>query len=332
MEHSGITKISTFIFSCVLIFGCINNKKLKKSVAKKPNIVQYRTPQFNADSAYSFIQKQVDFGPRVPNSDGHKKCGNYLVNTFQQYGAEVFLQEDVVQRYDGLDMYMKNIIASYNVDAYKRVLLCAHWDTRFMADYDTNKVNSPIIGANDGGSGVGVLLEIARQININPINIGVDIILFDVEDQGQPNSDSNIVKDSWCLGSQYWSKNPHEKNYFAEYGILLDMVGAENAQFTKEGASIYYAPKIVDKVWDIAHKIGFSSYFSLDKTAPIIDDHIYINNLIHIPTIDIVEYDINTHNKFNQHHHRHSDDIEIIDVKTLKAVGQTVLEVLYSEK
>tara|TARA_B100000579_G_scaffold429969_1_gene442600 strand:- start:963 stop:1958 length:996 start_codon:yes stop_codon:yes gene_type:complete len=330
MEQNGIIKISLVIFLC-LIMGCFNDQNVIEPNDKKSSVIKIKTPQFNADSAYAFIQKQVDFGPRVPNSDGHKNCANYLVNSFKRYGAEVVVQEDIVQRYDGLDMMMKNIIASYNVNAYKRVLLCAHWDTRFMADYDSIMVSEPIIGANDGGSGVGVLLEIARQINLHPFDLGVDIVLFDVEDQGQPNGDINIVKDSWCLGSQYWSKTPHEKNYFADYGILLDMVGAKNAQFTKEGASIYYAPKIVDKVWSVAQKNGFSSYFSLNQTDPIIDDHIYINNLIHIPTINIVEHDFNTHNKFNENHHKHSDNMDIIDIKTLKAVGQTVMEVLYSE-
>ena len=331
MGLTGIIKSSLILILICFFFSCSNEKKIVKTQNKEQILSSIITPTFNADSAYAYIQKQVDFGPRVPNTVGHKECAQYLIESFKRFGASVEVQEDVVQRYDGLDMNMKNIIASYNPNEYRRILLCAHWDTRFMADFDKTNINQPIIGANDGGSGVGVLLEIARQINSNPINIGVDIILFDVEDQGQPNGDINIVKDSWCLGSQYWSKQPHEKNYFADYGILLDMVGAKDAKFTKEGASVYYASKVVDEVWSIARNNGFSEFFISQKTDPIIDDHIYINNLINIPTINIVEHDATTHNKFNKHHHKQSDDMQIIDRKTLNAVGQTVLEVLYSE-
>ena len=331
MGQIGIIKSSLLLILICFLFSCSNEKKLVKTQNKEQVLSSIITPTFNADSAYAYIQKQVDFGPRVPNTVGHKKCAQYLIESFKRFGAIVEVQEDIVQRYDGLDMNMQNIIASYNPNEYRRILLCAHWDTRFMADFDKTNINQPIIGANDGGSGVGVLLEIARQINSNPINIGVDIILFDVEDQGQPNGDINIVKDSWCLGSQYWSKQPHEKNYFADYGILLDMVGAKDAKFTKEGASMHYASKVVDKVWNIARNNGFSEFFISQITDPIIDDHIYINNLIHIPTINIVEHDATTHNKFNKHHHKQSDDMRIIDRKTLNAVGQTVLEVLYSE-
>ena len=131
------------------------------------------------------------------------------------------------------------------------------------------------------------------------------------------------------MGSQYWSNNPHIEDYFADFGILLDMVAGENAKFTKEGVSRQFASRIVDETWGVAGSIGFANYFVNEKTPPIIDDHLYVNNLIHIPTINIVEYDANTHNRFNAHHHKHSDNMEIIDHNTLKAVGQTVLEVLY---
>ena len=330
MVHNGIIKNSLIILMFFLL-SCANEQRSVQEIKKTKDLISIIVPQFNADSAYHYIQTQVQFGPRAPNSIGHKKCADYLINSFKNFGADVILQEDLVKRYDGLNMNMKNIIASYNSDAYKRILLCAHWDTRFMADYDSINTNSPIIGANDGGSGVGVLLEIARQINLHPINIGVDIILFDVEDQGQPSGDVNTIADSWCLGSQYWSKDPHQKNYFANYGILLDMVGAKNAKFTKEGASVYYAEKVVDKVWTVASKNGFSDFFISQKTDPIIDDHLYINDLIHIPTINIVEHDAGSHNKFNKNHHKHSDNMNIIDTRTLYAVGQTVLEVLYLE-
>ena len=328
MARLGIIKTS-----CIILIGLVSCINDKKSIEQKKEFKKHiATPSFDSDSAYIYIQKQVKFGPRVPNSLAHENCYNYLVDNLNRFGANVQTQNESVKRYDGLQMNMKNIIGSFNKNHYKRILLCAHWDSRFTADNDVKDINKPILGANDGGSGVGVLLEIARQISLNPIDLGVDIIFFDVEDQGHPNNAINPVAHSWCLGSQYWSMNPHEENYFAEYGILLDMVGGKDAKFTKEGVSVQFASRIVDEVWSIASNNGFSNFFVSEKTPPIIDDHLYINNLIHIPTINIVEYDPNTHNRFNAHHHKHSDNMDIIEKTTLHAVGQTVLEVLYNEQ
>ena len=326
MVRLGVIKLSFLFFA---FCGCVNKQEEHVSVLAKKTIIT--APVFDADSTYAHIERQVGFGPRVPNTAAHLQCYNYLVQTFQRYGANVVTQSDVVQRYDGVNMDMKNIIASYNNESYKRILLCAHWDSRFIADNDIMNKDKPILGANDGGSGVGVLLEVARQLHLNPIDIGIDIVLFDVEDQGEPSGTVATNTHSWCLGSQYWSHTPHVNNYFADFGILLDMVGGENAQFTKEGVSKTFASRILERVWNIAAKNGFSNFFISKETPPIIDDHLYINNIIHIPTINIVEYDPNTHNRFNKHHHKHSDNMDIIDKKTLKAVGQTVLEVIYQE-
>ena len=330
MVQLGIIRNSTLLLFLFLFLSCVDKQQTNKQTNFVPTAID--VPKFNVDSAYSYIQKQVDFGPRVPNTIEHEQCANYLARKLERFGANIIVQEAVVNRYDGVNMNMKNIIGSFNSEAYKRILLCAHWDTRFIADNDTIDVAKPIMGANDGGSGVGVLLEIARQIQMSPLEIGVDIIFFDVEDQGQPNGAFNkSSSDSWCLGSQYWAKNPHETNYFADYGILLDMVAGENARFTREGVSEKFASRIVDKVWQMGRKVGFSNFFVDEKTPGIIDDHLYINSIIHIPTINIVEYDNSTHNRFNKHHHKHSDNMSIIDKTTLHAVGQTVLGVLYNE-
>ena len=329
MNQRGIIK-SSFIILFIIFFGCSNKNITTKSNTSK-SVSSLIVPKFNSDSAYLYIETQVNFGPRVPNTKEHLECYKYLVSSFNRFGADVITQSEGVKRYDGVTMNMKNIIASFNPDANKRILLCAHWDTRFLADNDSINIESPILGANDGGSGVGVLLEIARQIQLNPINLGLDIILFDVEDQGPPSYVEIGESNTWCLGSQYWSLNPHVKNYFADYGILLDMVGAKDAKFSREGVSERFASRILDKVWGIAHNNGFSRFFIPQKTPPIIDDHLYINNIIHIPTINIVEYNDTTHNRFNAHHHKHSDNIDIIDKNTLNAVGQTVLEVIYRE-
>ena len=211
-------------------------------------------------------------------------------------------------------------------------MLCAHWDTRPFADQDSLRSNEPIDGANDGGSGVGVLLEIARLLKSTPPNIGVDIILFDTEDQGRPEYDTRPGEEhTYCLGSRYWGNNPHEDGYAPAYGILLDMVGAKNATFAMEGVSMMNAGVQTQKVWDTANQLGYGKHFIYKKTRPITDDHTYINLLTDIPTMDIIQYESTTTTNFGEFWHTHLDSLPIIDKSTLKAVGQTVVQVIYNE-
>ena len=317
------------IITILLFIGCSTEpKKKKKNISK----VKIEVPIFNADSAYSFVEKQVSFGSRVISSKGWENCSIWLEKKLKSYTPDVIVQEAPITTYDGKKHTLNNIIASFSVEKNNRVALFAHWDSRHIADHDTENQNKPILGANDGGSGVGVLIELARQFSIKNPKIGVDIILFDAEDYGQPeNSQFPIMEDSWCLGSQYWGKNLHKENYFARYGILLDMVGAKDATFRHEQISSYYAPNILQKVWRKANQLGFSNYFVFKDAKQIIDDHYYINQLTGIPTIDIIEYDPATKTNFNQHWHTHKDDMNNIDRTTLNAVGKTLIEVIYTE-
>ncbi len=284
-----------------------------------------KVPSFNADSAYAYIQKQVDFGFRVPGTPEQKACADWLAAKSRTFADRVIVQEATVKVHTGKEVPMYNIIASFNPDAKERILLCAHWDTRPIADQDNERQDEPIVGANDGGSGVGVLLEIARQLKATPVSYGIDIIFFDVEDYGVSGAD-----DSYCLGSQYWGKTPHVPNYTAKYGILLDMVGAGDAIFLKEQISLAYAKPIVDKVWKKAQDLGFGSYFSNEVTpSPITDDHYYVNDLRKIPTIDIIHY--TNEGNFGDFWHTHDDDMNIINKSTLKVVGKTLMHILYEE-
>jgi len=315
----------------LLFIGACTSAPQQKTNAKKSK-TKVVAPTFNVDSAYSFIEQQVGFGPRALSSKGWKDCGLWLENKLKTYTSNVILQEAPVTTYDGKNHTLKNIIASFSPDKNNRIALFAHWDTRPIADHDTKNQDSPILGANDGGSGVGVLIELARQFRLKPPKIGVDIILFDAEDYGQPeNSNYPVMQDSWCLGSQYWSKNPHKANYYARFGILLDMVGGKNATFYLEANSTFYANSTLQKVWKKAHKLGFTKHFIYQKSPQILDDHYYVNTLAAIPTIDIIEYSPLTKNNFNKHWHTHGDDMNNINRNTLKAVGQTVIEVIYNE-
>jgi len=315
----------------LFLASCQNDADKPKHVDLPVDPVQtVPTPDFNADSAFQFVKKQVDFGPRVPNSDAHAKCASWLEQKFKSYKADVIIQQGEAKAFDGTVLKMKNIIAQWNTAKQNRILLTAHWDTRPFADQDKTDVNKPIDGANDGGSGVAVLLEIGRQFAASQPNIGVDIILFDAEDYGQPDGGMQQQQtNSYCLGSQYWATNKHKQDYAPRFAINLDMVGAPNATFTMEGVSMQYASHVVKKVWDTALRIGYSSYFVYEQTNPITDDHYYINTLTDIPAINIIHYDPATKYHFPSVWHTHNDNIHNIDPKTLKAVGQTLLEVVY---
>jgi hypothetical protein len=320
-----------FLFILIVFAGCSSEPQPKKTNPKKPK-AKIEIPTFNADSAYYYVEKQVSFGPRVISSKAWENCAIWLENKFLQYTPNVVVQEAPTTTYDGKQHTLKNIIASFSPEKNNRIALFAHWDSRHIADHDTENQDNPILGANDGGSGVGVLIELARQFSIKNPKIGIDIILFDAEDYGQPeNSGYPIMQDSWCLGSQHWSKNPHKANYFARYGILLDMVGGKDATFKHEEFSRYFASNILQKVWRKANRLGYGNYFLFENSNQVLDDHYYVNTILGIPTIDIIEHDHSTETNFNKHWHTHADDMNNIDKNTLKAVGQTLLEVLYRE-
>ena len=322
------------ILSIILLFltSCSTETKEQINSSSKKSKLKTHVPDFNSDSAYHYIEKQVSFGPRVISSQSWENCAAWLEKKFNQYTSTVIVQEAQTMTYDGKNHTLKNIIASFSPEKNNRIALFAHWDSRHIADHDTVNTNKPILGANDGGSGVGVLIELARQFSKKEPRIGIDIILFDAEDYGQPeNSKYPIMKESWCLGSQYWGKNVHTPNYYARYGILLDMVGAKDATFYHEELSAYFAQNILNKVWGKAHQIGYGSHFVYQSSPQIMDDHYYVNTLTGIPTIDIIEYDPTTKNNFNKHWHTHADDMNNINRETLKAVGQTLMEVIYEE-
>lgn len=299
----------------------------------QPPVTTSKAPTFEADSAYAYVANQVSFGPRVPNSKAHKQCGDYLAAELTRFGAQLYVQEANLKAYDGTLLEARNLIGSYNPEQSKRVLLFAHWDSRPYSDHDPDPANlrKPLEGADDGASGVGVLLEIARQLGQQAPNIGVDILFCDAEDYGTPEFVDDYQPDTWCLGSQFWAKNPHVKNYKAEFGILLDMVGGKGATFFREFQSIRSAAPIVEMVWSKARDLGYGKYFINADGGAITDDHQYVISGRGIPSIDIINYDPDTETGFASYWHTQKDNMDNIDRETLKAVGQTVLEVIYNQ-
>lgn len=315
-----------FAISLLFLASCHNEKKQtpEAPVENKPAVV---VPDFNADSAYSYVKAQVDFGPRVPNTKSHVSCGDFLIEKMKTFSKDVYVQSGVLKAYDGTNLKFRNIITAFNPQAKRRVILFAHWDTRPWADQDSIDPKKPSLGADDGGSGVGVLMEMARLLRAKQPNIGVDLAFFDAEDWGKEGGGPE-AEDSYALGTQYWAKNPHVQGYSAEFGILLDMVGAKDAQFRYEGMSYERASSVVDNVWAKAASLGYSNFFLHQDGGWVTDDHVYVNEA-GIPAIDIINTRINERSGFAPHWHTHADNMNIIDRATLKAVGQTLLSVVY---
>lgn len=283
--------------------------------------------EFNADSCYSYLANQVAFGPRVPNTKAHKECAKYLVSTLESFADTVITQDVNLTAFDGTKLESRNIIASFNPASKNRIMLCAHWDSRPVCDEDPNAENhkTPVLGANDGASGVAVLMELARCFAVSKPNVAVDIVLFDSEDYG-----NSSVEHSYCLGSQYWARNPHTPNYRARFGILLDMVGGAGARFDKDVVSMHFASDVVNGVWKTAADMGYASLFSNEMGGSLIDDHYYVNMLSGIPCIDIIDY--TKDEGFPVTWHTVNDNLENIDKTVLNAVGKVLSNYIYNLK
>ena len=329
-------KILTPVLAFSLFYGCQSSTTENSITDEKEAPIHIITPDFDSESAYDKVKQQLEFGVRVPNTQGHTKCGDWMVDALKGFDLEVEEQNFEAFSFEGKALRARNIIGSYNPEATKRILLAAHWDTRAVADQDSERKLQPIPGANDGASGVAILLQIAEDISKadSKPNIGIDYVFFDAEDGGKPESfQGNPLNDygGYLMGSEYWAKNPHKENYSAFYGVLLDMVGGFDATFHKDKISMRVAPSIVNKIWNTAASKGYGSLFLPSQGGDILDDHIPVIQHREIPMIDIIDQKINGDQTFYKHWHKHSDDINAIDKNTLEAVGETLLLTLYNE-
>lgn len=316
----------------ITLTACNNSSDKNSKPIEQVDYASVDIPDFVADSAYRYVAEQLAFGPRVPGTKEHKQCAQYLTSKMQQWADTVYVQDFNTVLWDGKTVKGTNIIASFDSDNTNRVLLAAHWDSRAYADHDPNSDNhkKPILGANDGASGVGVLMEMARNMKVKRPEVGVDIIFFDVEDQGIPEFENSYKDNTWCLGSQYWAATPHVMFYRAKYGILLDMVGNTNPRYTKEEVSRTFALGLMNRVWDVANQLGYASAFVNENTPAILDDHLYVNQIAAIPMVDIVQNQMGV--SFFEHWHTMNDNMDVIDKQALEQVAHVVLTVVYSEK
>lgn len=321
---------------CLTLISCGNNGDQTNGQDADQNGTEVQAPPkvnvpaFHPDTAYAYVAAQVAFGPRVPGTAAQRKCADWMQARLNATCDTVYRQETRVKVGDGKELPCINLIGAIHPAAQRRILLLAHWDSRPWADEDTKDKDKPILAADDGASGVAVLLELARVLKGNPLpeSLGIDILFVDVEDYGK----TEWGEDSYCLGTQYWAHNPHVPGYKANFGILLDMVGARDARFPMEMSSTQFAPDVQQRVWQAAARAGFSSYFLAKSSGSgVTDDHIYVNKIARIPTIDIINLNDARMGTFAPHWHTHADGMEIIDKNVLQAVGQTLLQVLFEE-
>ena len=328
---------SSIIRFCYLTFAIIAFVILPQGCqedSKKPspenevtvNRTKRSIPPFDGNRAYANIQAQLDFGFRVPGTEAHTQVIEWITNEMEKNGAKVIQQKFKADFLSEKNVQCTNIMAQLHPERTERVLLAAHFDSRMVAEKDDERQDEPIPGADDGGSGVAVMIELARIVNEQGIDIGVDFLFFDAEDQGDPD-----VHDNWALGSKFWSNNLAPKNYTAEFGILLDMVGSKNASFGREGNSLKYARNLQSKIWKLAQSMGYSDYFQDFITGGVMDDHVFVNENAKIPMVDIINISPDDRRSFGEYHHTHEDNMDIISKRTLRVVGQVVLAVLYNQ-
>jgi Iap family predicted aminopeptidase len=280
-------------------------------------------PQFDPTQAFRYLTTQTDFGPRNPGSAGHAACLRFMHKELHRFADAVSLQPFTASDYRGNSYRMTNVIASFNPAATDRILLSAHWDTRPWADDDPNPANrnTPILGANDGASGIAVLLEIARLLKQYPPPIGVDMVFFDGEDLGTQGDNTH-----WALGSKYFARNMPE-GFRPRFGINIDMIGDANLEIPREPYSEQYAPHVVKLVFTIARQLNIPQF--VDRPGrPVYDDHIPLNEA-GIPTANLIDFDYP--DASNRYWHTMEDTPDKCSPESLEAVGRVLLHIIYSK-
>lgn len=335
MKQSRILSISVLALALMTsLFSC--QKKAEGAyTGGEDTITSVLGPTFDADSAWQWCNQQCSFGPRTMNSEAHDRCKDWIVEKLRAYGCTVSEQAATLNGWNGTKLRATNIIATTSTDSsLPRIMLCAHYDSRPWADNDPDPDNhrKPVMAANDGASGIAVMIEIARLLQADTaLNVAVDFVCFDAEDWGIPSWEERDDELSWALGAQYWAaNNPYRAGNRPLFAVLLDMVGGQNAVFYREGLSMHYASTIVDKVWTAARRAGYSAYFNDEEGGFVNDDHLPVNQKAGIPCIDVIPYYPNQReSSFGPTWHTLADDMNHIDRQTLKAVGQTMLQVIY---
>lgn len=281
-------------------------------------------PTFDGEAALAYVRRQVQFGPRIPGSEGHRRMGDWLDSLLQARADTLVVQAWDHTTLDGRTLPLRNFLARFRPEATDRLLFLAHWDTRPHADASgSSDKEAAVPGANDGGSGVAVLLGVADAIaQAGGPPRGVDLLFVDGEDFGAFADSADVL-----IGSTWFARNlpegPHPR-----FAVLLDLVGAPNPQFAQEGYSLTGAPHVVKLVWETAARLGHGALFPVEGGIPVRDDHLPLQRA-GIPAIDVIDLRFLNGPRW----HTPDDTPDAVSAPTLKAVGEVVLAVIWgSEK
>jgi Peptidase family M28 len=277
------------------------------------------SPEFDGEQAMGYVRTQVGFGPRIPGTEAHTRMAAWLDSLLRTKADEVVLQAWDHQTANGRALPMRNVIARFNPRATTRLLFLAHWDTRPVSDAGgTVDSTAPVPGANDGASGVAVLLGMADAFKRTPPAVGVDLLFVDGEDYGDWNARADVL-----IGSKYYAKNP-VPGPRPRFAVLFDMVGDSMLQIYQEGYSLTGAPDVVELVWTTARRMGYAAAFVPESRHTVTDDHIPLQEA-GIPAIDIIDFDYPAW-------HTADDTIDKVSARSLKTVGDVAIAVVREAK
>ena len=279
-------------------------------------------PNFDKGNAFRYLVEQCEFGPRNPDSNGYKQCLDYLQKTLSGFADTIFVQPFVLDDLVNEKSYdLTNIIARFKAGDPQQLLIGAHWDTRPWADEDpdTEKHNDPIIGANDGASGVAVILEIARILNASPPPIGITLVLFDGEDMGKPGNPKSYAQGSLAFAKDLPIEKPDE-------AIILDMIGDAELHIPIERYSYQQNKQLVKKLWGLAKELSLDAFESRIEYS-IYDDHVPLWTEAKIPAVDIIDF--NYPNSYTNYWHTTQDLPEHCSAESLGQVGTLLVHYIY---
>lgn len=316
-------KLLIALFLLLPLAGCLQKEdKNPVPASKAEKRESVRIPEFDGESAFAYLTRQTDFGPRAPGTAAHSQCLLFLTTEMQKFAEAVNKQEFSHKGHEGKNILMTNVISSFNLKATTRILLLAHWDSRPFCDEDPDPRNhdKPVLGANDGASGIAVLLEIARHLKQQPPAVGIDVLFTDGEDYGKRGDNNNYL-----LGARYFAKNI-SPDFKPAFGILIDMIGDAQLEIPKDQYSIRYAPEIVDLIWSKARELGVYQ-FSERLQGYVMDDHLPLNE-IGIKTVDLIDFAYP--DESNRYWHTVEDTPDKCSPGSLEAVGKVLLDIIYT--
>ena len=293
---------------CILVFAALQGSACNRAPAAGP---------FDGEKALGYVRTFMEFGPRVPGTEAHRRAGEWITAEMRSRADTVYEQVWTHRTQSGDSIPLRNIVARFNPGTNERILYVTHWDSRPVAEKSISDADKklPTPGANDGGSGVGLFLALGDILKQTPPSIGIDLVFVDGEDYGTFGPDVDVL-----LGSTYFANNLPAPNYMPIFGVVWDMIGETDLRILQEDNSLSRAPEVVQRVWRTAADMGYGNVFVPSTTTPITDDHLPLLDK-GLRVIDVIDLDY-------LHHHSVNDTIDKLSARSLKIVGDVAWKLI----